>query len=248
MKKLNIAIAAGVVAALVGALLVISYGRNIDEKIAEGRETVPVLVASQDIAAGTAAQSLGELVKVEEIPRAYVSSGAISDLKDVTGLSLVAPIPLGTQLTQGLFGTESQVTQLEPAEGSVALAVQVDLPAGVARYVSPGSFVDVFGTFEGEGPIVEKPRGAYDRTKLFLSGARVLSVSPAQPVAEEDEQTGQALPVDQVIVVLEVRPADAERVVNVAELGHLYLALAREGEDHKTGSGVTPDVVVKNRL
>lgn len=239
MRRLNITIIAGLLAALIGGLLVFSYGKKVDEKIAEGKETVGVLVAASELAAGTVAEALEGKVEVQQIPREYVSSGAISDLADVAGLALVAPVPEGAQLSEGLFSSAGQLAALKPDEGSVALAVQVDLPAGVARYITTGSFVDVFATYQQ----LEGQTDSVNRTKLILSGAKVLSVSIAAPTTEEDA-SGSAVPIDQVLAVLQLRPQEAERVVNATELGQIYLALTNEGEFHETPDGAVPDDVV----
>lgn len=244
MKRLNVTIIAGTIAALLGGLLVFSYGRNVDEKIAEGKETVSVLVAAQSLRAGTAAATLdGSLLTTESIPREYLVDGALSTLDDVQDLVLSAPVPAGTQLSSGFFSAGGQVAALEPGDGMVAVAIQVTLPGGVARYVSPGSAVDVFVTYER----LEGMTTSSYRSKLVLSGVRVMSVSAAQPVAADDEEQtgGSTLPTDQVLAVLEVSPKDAERVVNGSTLGSLYMALGREGDEHRTGKGVTPDDVVK---
>ncbi|MFP5297837.1 MAG: Flp pilus assembly protein CpaB [Actinomycetota bacterium] len=242
MKRLNITIVAGLVAALLGGLLVFSYGRNVDEKIAAGKETVPVLVAAEDLSAGAAASTLNGALITEEIPQEYLVEDALASLDEVQDLVLSAPVPAGTQLSAAFFSTGGQVAALEPAEGMVAVAVQVTLPGGVARYISPGSTVDVFVTYER----LEGMTASSLRSKLVLSGVRVMSVSAAQPLAPEGEdQGGTSLPVDQVLAVLEVSPREAEKVVNGSTLGSLYLALAREGDEHSTGKGVTPDDVVK---
>lgn len=242
MRRLNVTIIAGLIAALLGAVLVFSYGRNVDERIAEGEEKVNVLVATGDLEAGAPADSLTQSVQTEQIPRAYVVEGALDSLADVQGLTLVAPVPAGTQISQGLFASEGEAIALQPEDGSVAVAVQVGLPAGVARYIAPGSFVDMFATYER----LEGQDKAAFRSKLMLSGVRVLSVSVAQSFGQDDDSgTGLPVPVDQVLAVLEVKPQAAEKVVNAATLGTVYLALANEGETHDTPGGVTPDDVVK---
>jgi pilus assembly protein CpaB len=246
MRRLNLTIVLGLVAALVGALLVLAYGSKVKERISDGKETIPVLVAGAAIEPGVTPESLADLTSIEEIPREYVALGALGDLGAVEGLVLSAPLSEGAQLTAGQFAAPEAISSLQPEKGKVAVAVQVGLSPGVARYASPGGSVDVFATYEpiNQGTEVSP---ASNRTKLFLSGIRVLAVSVAA-AQTEDEESGATTLQNEVIAVLEVTPAQAERLVNASTLGTLYLAITNDGEQHTTPNGVTPDdVVAANR-
>lgn len=244
MKKLNLAIAIGVVAALVGGVLVLSYGRNVDAKIAGGRATVPVLVATQPLQAGSVGSSVGSSTTTRLVPKAFVAPGALSSLDSVSTMTLVSPVPAGAQLTRSVFGSSSDVGSLKPSLGNVAVAVGVDLVPGVARYITAPGIVDMFVTFpEGGNP-------SSSRTKLFATGIRVMSVSVAAPsISKADESKGVTSSAtgqdDQVIAVLDVGPTEAERIVNAATLGKLYLGLSG-GERHTTPAGATPDDVIRS--
>jgi Flp pilus assembly protein CpaB len=132
------------------------------------------------------------------------------------------------------------------------MAVEVGLSPGVARYIAVGSVVDVFVTYE-PGSASDGNQISNGRTKLFLSGAKVLAVDVAQPQAvSDDDQTQQAAAAqtvtNNVIAVLDVTPQDAERLVNAVSLGKLYLGLSTKDARHTTPTGVTPtDVVGANR-
>ncbi|MGH9155936.1 MAG: Flp pilus assembly protein CpaB [Acidimicrobiales bacterium] len=254
MKKLNLAIVVGVVAALLGGVLVVAYGRNVDGKIAKGRELTSVLVATDALVAGTAGSSLEGSTALRDVPKTFVVTGALTSLDDVSTLTLVAPVPSGAQLTRSAFGRPSEIGALKPSAGNVALAIGVDLIPGVARYITAPSMVDLFVTYsDGGGTSVAVPgqpaatAGLADsRTKLFASGIKVMSVSVA-PKPEEASSGDKAPTVtgDQVIAVLDVDPVEAERIVNSATLGTLYMGLSG-GERHVTPTGATPDDVVKS--
>lgn len=239
MRKLNISIVIGALVAVLGAALVFAYGRSVDERIADGRRTVPVLVAAAALNKGTLAQDIGEGVAVKDVPQAYVPADALRDLASVQNLELLGPVPVGGQLSRGMFGSSQGADVVRPAKGSVALAISVGITPGVARYVSSGSIVDMFVTYSGGA-------GA-GRTKLFDSQVKVLSVTVAPPAgAAEGEGGGQDA--GQVLAVLEVVPDQAERIINATTLGSVYLALSTAGEEHKTGAGATPaDVVATTR-
>lgn len=248
MRRLNFTIALGLVAALVGAVLVLTYGSNVEERIADGKKTIPVLVATGPIEAGATVESLADLTELRDIPTAYVAKGALNDLDALAGLVTAGPLSEESQLTATMFVAPQSLALLEPSKGNVAVAVQVGLSPGVARYLASGSFVDVFATYETvSGGFVGTGVNATNRTKLFLTGVKVLSVTIAAPqttTSDEDGAATSAAPVNEVVAVLEVSPEDAERLVNASTLGSLYLALSNEGETHSTPEGVTPDDVV----
>lgn len=258
MRKLNLTIGIGLVAALLGTALVFMYGQGVEKRIADGRKLISVLVATGPLAAGESSVDISDRVSVEKVPQAYVANGAIGALDAVDGQVLSAGVSEGSQLTPALFSSPQELALLEPESGFVAVAVQVGLSPGVARYVQAGSNVDVFVTYKNvdagaasatfkDGSITVEDASASNRTKLFLSGVKVLSVSVAAPRTEEEvESQGRTsvLP-NEVVAVFEVRPQDAERLVNAATLGDLYLALSAKGEKHTTPKGATPDDVVR---
>ena len=251
MRKLNIVILLGLVVALLGAALVYVAGQRVEERVAAGRESVTVFVARNTLTEGTRGSDLdvGTDLDEQKVPRAFIPEGAITDLAAVADQVLLGPVPKGSALAGAMFGAPTETAAVRPAAGRLALAVGVDITPGVARYLAPGSVVDVFVTYPG---------GVGDRaalrTKLFVSGVKVLSVTVAPPPAtrtEDDEESADPAftgdQAEQVVAVLDVTPAQAEQVVNATTLGRLYLALSAvegNGQQHRTQQGVIPDDVV----
>lgn len=249
MRKLNMTIVAGLLVALLGFVLVFAYGSRVDSRVAEGKETVSVLVAASAATAGMTPAELGAVLETREVPRLYVAEGALSSLEEVADQVLLGPLAKGAQVTAAQFGAPGVAGMVRPTPGRLALAVGVSLTPGVARYITPGSRVDVFVTYESAAATGDGVNPTAQRTKLFATGVKVMSVSVAQ---REEAAEGEGAPQEagQVVAVLDLSPADAEKVVNAATLGSLYLALASdEGEPEKhTTTGVTPeDVVGSNR-
>lgn len=256
MRKLTVTVVVGLVVAMLGAGLVYWYGSRVDERIADGKETTPVLVTKKDLAVGTPSSALEPDVETRQIPRAYVPAGAVQRLEDLAGLVLLGPLPAQTQLNKLQFGSPAEVALVEPSQGNIALAVQVGISPGVARYVRVGSFVDIFVTYSGGGAIGGQTGAqsvANRRTKLFLSNIRVLAVSIAEQTTEQQQQSDQGgvagrvgTTGSQVIAVLDLTAPESERVVNAVTLGELYLGLSKT--KHTTPTGVVPeDVITSNR-
>jgi len=262
MRKLNMMIIAGLIVAVVGAAVVVVYGRSVDNRIANGKETVRVLVAKTSIPAGESAEALGTLTEPRDVPRHYLVVSPLASLSDVSGKFLTSPIPAGGQLSSLLFGdTPTSNQAVAPTRGNVALAIQVGLTPGVAKYVAPGSTVDMFVTYQSVGSIQAsgtvtatspttarvnfKAGSLAQQTKLFASGVKVLSVTPASANrASDGSDQATVSPGDQVIAVLQLTPRLAQKVVNATTLGSIYLGLDAVGDVHSTSSGATPRQVV----
>jgi pilus assembly protein CpaB len=255
MRKLNITVIVGIIVALIGAGLVFVYGHNVDNKISDGKRTVDVLVADQALGAGMTASSVASHVHVAHIPSAYVVKGAIpatSSLSSPQAASavLVGAVPQGGQLSINDFAAAASSGRLTPSKGDIALSISTPVTSGVARYLQPGQMVDVFVTYnQGGGSSSGGANSVASRTKLFASGVKVLSVSVAQPSANgtSSSNTNTSSPDGGVIVLLDLSPTNAEKVVNAVTLGSIYLAYTTNPND-KTPTGATPsDVIRSNR-
>ena len=249
MRKLNLSIVVGVVIAVLGAGIVVAYGQSVDNKVADGKNPVAVLVADSDLEAGTAASELASKVRVEQVPSAFVADGALRSTDGLSampdGTVLSGPLARGAQLTARSFADAAVAGNVRPAEGHVAISVQTDLSPGVARYLSVGSSVDVFATSREVRDAAGKLTVASSRTKLFVSNVKVLAVSVAE--VDEDSETDDSTLVDKVVVLLDMKPSDAEKLVNATTLGQIYLAETTSGQ-HSTSTGTVPtDVVKSNR-
>ncbi len=252
MRKLNASVVIGLIVALLGAGTVYAYGRSLNQRAQQGQQTQTVLVATSPLTAGSSVSDVRGKVRTAQVPTAYTVADPLSSLSQVPGAAsgtvLVSDVPKGGQLSSASFGNPSSVGRLHPDPGHVAVAVQTDISPGVARYVDTGSLVDVFVTYRS---LSGKTGMADNRTKLFVSGVKVLAVSVAQ---QQEQKTGgsgalgansqqQPQQLNGVIAVLDLTPRDAERLVNATTLGTIYLGYTMEG-GHRTPSGVVPDDVV----
>lgn len=254
MRKLNITVIVGIVVALIGAGIVFVYGHNVDNKISSGKHTVAVLVADQTLGAGMTAGDVVSHVHVAQIPDAYVVKNAIpaaSSLSSSQASSaiLVGSVPQGGQLSYTDFAAAGTSNRLAPSKGDIALSIETPISSGVARYLQPGQMVDVFVTYN-QGGGSSSGGGALStasRTKLFASGVKVLSVSVANPSTNGTNTNGSntSAPDGGVIVLLDLSPVNAEKVINAVTLGSIYLAYTTNTSD-KTPTGATPDDVIRS--
>jgi Flp pilus assembly protein CpaB len=248
MRKLNITVVVGIVVALIGAGLVFVYGHNVNSKISNGKHTVSVLVADEVLGTGMTAGDVVSHVHVAQIPDAYVVKNAVASTSSLSANGaqnavLVGSVPEGGQLSYNDFAAASAASHLAPTKGNVALSIETPISSGVARYLEPGQMVDVFATY-----------ATTSQTKLFVSGVKVLSVSIAQPQTDnssnnnsDNSSSDDTTPDGSVIVLLDLSPKDAQKVVNATALGTIYLAYTTTTGD-KTGGTTDPaQVLASNR-
>src|SRR3954471_3523673 len=251
MRKLNLSIVVGVIVAVLGAGMVVAYGQSVNKRIASGKHPVAVLVANSDLNAGTPAGELASKVHVQQMPSAYVASGALDSVGALTssltkGAVLTGSIPRGGQLSRNNFADAATAGHVQPAPGHVAISVETDLSPGVARYLSVGSVVDVFATYHDVRDAQGKLTNASSRTKLFASGVRVLAVSVAREPSG-DSKVESATLTDKVVALLDMTPTEAEKLVNATTLGEIYLADTATGHDVTATGALPTDVVSSNR-
>jgi pilus assembly protein CpaB len=238
MRKLNISVLVGIIVALVGATLVFVYGRHVNDKISSGKATMSVLVANDAIPAGTSAGDVASHVHVAQIPSAYVVSGAITTMTQLTSTQAAnyvttAAIAKGGQLSATDFAQGASAGIVQPSKGNVAIAVTLPINAGVARYLQPNQLVDVFVTYSAQGG---------SQTKLFASGVKVLSVSIAD---SKGSSSNDSSPSGGVVVLLDASPLVAQKIVNAVSVGTPYLAYAPTG-GHTT-TATSPQSVLSSR-
>lgn len=214
-------IAAGVAAAVLGALVVLAYARSVEGQAAP-EPRVEAYVATADIPAGTKWEEASGSMQTEEVPESLRPRAAITDENQPEGRTSVRPIGEGEIITSAQFGSEeggsSSVIELPP--GHNAVTINSSVPQGVARFVQPGDLVNVYVTFSGgvDGAPV---------TKLVLQHIQVLETR----VAGRDGDTGD------VMLTLALTPDAAERMIFAKEHGSPWFGLVRPGDDPTSTGG-----------
>ncbi|MHB1593085.1 MAG: Flp pilus assembly protein CpaB [Streptosporangiaceae bacterium] len=262
MTRRILTIGLAIVLALAGTGAVLLYVKRADQRAIAGQKAVSVLVATQQIPAGTpagTALSDGMLVS-EKLPAASVPANALRSLSPaVRPLVASADIPSGELLLRPMLVTSVQATSgVAIPAGMVAVTIALCMPESVAGYVRPGSEVAIFDTYgaragSGSGTLTAQancsgPHQQQDYgslvTRMLLPKVQVISVGPAAAGSGTATSTtntafaqngNSSTQQGMVLVTLAVDQADAERVINVAEGGLPYLALLTQS------SGTKPD-------
>jgi pilus assembly protein CpaB len=147
IRNISIAVALGLVAALLTSFYVTNYQRNVRKD----ETNVPVFVAKSDIPAGTAGADVarkGMLVKTELVRRSVVP-GAISNPEQVLDLVSTQPIYAGEQVTTRRFATPAERGIRSQLKGTMrAFQLAGDQHQLLAGTLNAGDRVDLIGSIE----------------------------------------------------------------------------------------------------
>ncbi|MDF1542913.1 MAG: Flp pilus assembly protein CpaB [Anaerosomatales bacterium] len=234
-----------IVAILLGLAAAFFAARYLDSarmRLEAEAQPVEVLVAQQDLQVGSSADQLleSDQIVVENIPRQYVSDGAVSSPASIEGQVLAFPVSKGEQITATRFkyATEVGLSYAVPKD-YVAISIPNNAVKGVSGLIKPGDHVMVLATFETGGELEDAI------TKVIMRKARVIAAG-ADVTTAETGTTASAAPESQGgggilgggeaggsqgqtevpgTITLAIPPAEAERVVFAEEQGRVWLAL-----------------------
>jgi pilus assembly protein CpaB len=246
MGRRIVAILAAAVIALVGVTAVLLYARGADARAVASQQPANVYVVKSLVPSGTtlkdAVQS-GLIIKTSVAAKG-VPLGALTGVDGSNGgLFAVSDIQPGEYVLADRFGVKPVGTKaIEVPAGQVAVSISLSDPARVGTFLTPGSHVVLFDSFD---PVVAPADAATSttvtgtQTRVLLDDVLVIamgeaSLTPTAPTTGEDGEAAAA-PVPGALLTVAVTPADAVRLVHGIQTGRLYAAL--RGTDAKVDLG-----------
>jgi len=192
----NILIAAALAA--VAGLLTLFYVTNYKKSVQKEQETVSVLVATKDIAAGTPGSDVvgGSYLQRREIAREDVVPGAISSPAQVRGLVATQPVFVGEQVTTSRFGPTSALGIRSQLKGTLrAIQIAGDENQVLAGTLRPGDKIDLLANIKYKVSDVVKTgpdTNDVDRvaSRVVLRDIKVLKTSSSGEGAKIGETSG----------------------------------------------------------
>lgn len=155
-RRIGIVIVA-IALAIVGTVAVLAYVRQADQRALAGQKGVTVLVAADQIPAGTSAGTAMQdgLLTGKVFPASSVPSDAVTSVgPGLSDLVLSAALAPGELLTRSLLVTSVQsASGLAVPRGMIAVTLQLCLPQTVAGNIHAGSRVAVFDTYPAVGTL-----------------------------------------------------------------------------------------------
>jgi pilus assembly protein CpaB len=228
MSRRVVGILAALVLAAVGTVALVAFVRGAEDRALEGEEVVGVLIVDDTIEAGTPADQIGTLVRLEEIPRKIVAAGAVADLTSLEGLVASVDLVAGEQLTTARFVTPEVFAptggrKIDVPPGLLEVTVSLDSSRTVGGLLSPGDTVAVVATLAGE-------TGAQTHLvlhKVLVTNVQGPAITAAPEVTSDIVASRPAAPEGVYLITLAADPVAVERLVFIVENGSMYLALER---------------------
>jgi pilus assembly protein CpaB len=246
LRSRLLAIVLAALLAVFGAVAVLAYVRQANERAIAGLKTVDVIAAKGTISPRT---SLGEaqregLLTTETLPESSVPGDALRSTTGLSGLVFSAAVQPAQLLLRPMLvpATQSAAASVLPIPaGMVAVTVQMCVQEAVADYITAGSDVAVFDTYVTAK--ATQPSRTCDvahqgypppvmATHIVLTRVSVLAIA-ASPAATGTSAGSASTVTDptstdvqgSVLVTLAVDQADAEKLISIDELGLPYMAL-----------------------
>src|SRR5512134_1618001 len=152
MSSRGWAIALGIGAILLAAILLIVYLDRYRARVGGENAPTPVLVAKQYIPAGTPGTLVasGPMYEPTTLPRKEVEVGAISDPQYLSGRAASAEIFPGQQFTATDFAVSDTASVDSQITGEQrALSISIDSVHGSLSQIMPGDSVDIYISVAG---------------------------------------------------------------------------------------------------
>jgi Flp pilus assembly protein CpaB len=235
------------VLAVAAAAAVVLYTQGVKDDAQRGGELTTVIVASQGIPANQRLDSLidqGVFSEIE-VPTDALVDGAVTDTRQLEGLTTVTPILANEQIsTSRLSNAEERLNLVGVCEGHIAVAVELDAPQGGAGNIQPGDNISVFATYQNVTVVsgdlrqlINNPAAGAstaskkvdlpDFTVTLIPTVRVLRIENP----EVDTETGEQADTGSIRVTLDLLPKEAQDLVFAQENGLVWLGLLPPEED-----------------
>jgi len=150
MNKRWIGVIASVALAALGALLLVRYVQGADERALEGEETVEVLVVTDPVPRGTAAEDLEGSVESTLVPVKLQTPGSIGDLAVLQGSYAAVDLVPGEQLLASRFVTADNLAALDEyplPDGLLEVTLSLSPERALGGALRPGDEVAVIASF-----------------------------------------------------------------------------------------------------
>ena len=237
-RRMLAIVAAALLAAFATAAL-LSYVRGVEQRARGGEALVSVVVARDNIPAGTTGEAAGSrgLLGLGEVPRRLVADGAIVNVADLQNKVAAFAVRKGEQIVAGRFVAPALLSGVLPIPADrQAMSVDVDVPHGAGGFIQPGSHVSILAklkvTANGTAGLDTAGYLIQDVTVLAV-GSRVVTV-PGQASAQAsatspDTETPPATE-DRITLTLALLPTDTARLALAMTDGVVFVTLLPAGQ------------------
>jgi len=250
MTRRILTIVVAVLLAALGAVGVLDYVHQADNRALAGMRAVTAYVATEAIPSGTSARVAVEnrLLVAQQFPASSVPADAVRSITpNVSGLVLTSGLAPGQMLLSPMLGTTTLTAQALPIPaGDVAVTLQFCVQQAVANYVTPGSYVAIFNTFVNKEPVTgacsgipASASGTAPTVSLVMPKVLVLAVgegtatlpsSGTATAAGGSAASSAPSGGSTILLTMAVSPNEVPQLIGLGESGSPYLALLTPAE------------------
>ena len=242
MRRRFVGLAASVVLALVGTVVLVSYVQGAHNKAAAAEPLEAVLVVTQKVPRGTKASDLEGRVTVRQLAASAIAKGAVHrvDELDQTKVASTDLLP-DEQVLADRFQSPQTLGRQGVPDGLLEVTVKLDPERAIGGTLRPGDTVAVVSSFKPfdlhdvTGTDPNGPNKSPNTTHVILHKVLVTNVQMTSSTSDTsatkqvdakktDDATPDPAPKGQVLVTLAVDATSVQRVVFTAEFGTLWLA------------------------
>jgi len=247
VRRSNLLVFAGIAFFVVGVAIVALLARDDNKGTSSsGSGTVDVLVAKEDIPAGTNGDDALTKVEIRRVNASDRQPDALSTPSQLSNQIFTLKFSKNEQIRSGGLKTRSITTSVKIPDGKEGVAVDVPFVAGGAGYVAPGDLINVYQVIPGPVSDATQPGGqtglqySTPRTQLLLTNVRVLDVTvQVSPSNTSSQSTASRTGIvsrpnsntDRLTVLLALDAVDAEKVIFGSSSTNLNLYLTRVGDN-----------------
>ena len=237
MKTRLIGAILAIVLAVAGTVVLTGYVSGADARAADGAAFVPVYVVSQEIPAGTSAESIGSFITVKQIPAMAAVPGRVTNLGTLSGKVADTALEQGEQLLASRWVSAAE----QASRGEIALpdgmqTVTIALPVEqvVGGTIRAGDTVGVViaATLKVAGASEEGSLAKQVFHKVLVTAVQKGSTTPAAKGADAPTE-----PVSVVMITLARTTPDVEKLVWGQKFGTVWLTVEPKTAD-ETAAGV----------
>lgn len=256
MRRSNLLVLAGIAFFVVGVVIVALLSRDNGGGTSSAAGTVDVLVAKEDIQAGTNGDDVISKVEVKRVNATDRQPDALSTPSQLSNEIFTLTFSKGEQIRSGGLKVRSISPSVQVPDGKEAIAIDVPFVGGGAGYLAPGDLVNIYQVIPSPVKDISTGQAATQlpystpRTQLLLTNVKVIDVQ--QQIAAlggtttpSQSQTGvvsrPGASADHLTVLLALDARDAEKVIFGSSTQGVNLYLTRVG-DKAAPSGPTPGI------
>jgi Flp pilus assembly protein CpaB len=237
MKGRGIVMFLAVALGVLASMAVFTYVRGVQRQQKATSNDVTVIVAKQDIPAGTNlddAMNGGELVS-KSVPESTLIPGAVNDLTQLKGRVTTSTVLAGEQVTTArLQGSDANTGGLlQIHDGFEALTLSLPAPQAGGGYIAANDHVTIYAQLTDvkilKGSLAQLLKGQLPSSEGQSIGDWTVTLVPDVRVLKVLGATSEGS-TSSLQLALELKPEDALRVILANEEGHVWLALLPPGQ------------------